>query len=165
MTLIDLKRAAVELVVRQRVRVLWSLAIAAALLVLVVCIALRSWRRATRVLIPVAMATLIVIAVFRAAGQPLDLFHLISLVLAAGLGLDYALFFEQAGMDRDARLRTLHGVLVSALSTLMVFALLSLSSIPVLRSIGITVTLGVLMNFLLAPWLQITRAGADPGRR
>ena len=164
-TLIDLKRAAVELVVRQRVRVLWSLAIAAALLVLVVRIALRSWRRVRRVLAPVALSTLVVIAVFRAAGQPLDLFHLISLVLAAGLGLDYALFFEQAGMDRDARLRTLHGVLVSALSTLMVFALLSLSSIPVLRSIGITVTLGVLMNFLLAPWLQTTRAGADPGRR
>jgi len=164
-TLIDLKRAAAELVVRQRVRVLWSLAIAAGLLVLVVRIALRSWRRATRVLVPMTMATLIVIAVFRAAGQPLDLFHLISLVLAAGLGLDYALFFERAGMNRDEWLRTLHGVLVCALSTLMVFALLSLSSIPVLRSIGITVTLGVLINFLLAPWLQATRAGVDPGRR
>jgi len=164
-TLIDLKRAAAELVVRQRVRVLWSLAIAAGLLVLVVRIALRSWRRATRGLVPTAMATLIVIAVFRAAGQPLDLFHLISLVLAAGLGLDYALFFERVGMNRDEWLRTLHGVLVCALSTLMVFALLSLSSIPVLRSIGITVTLGVLINFLLAPWLQAARAGVDPGRR
>ena len=137
---------------------------AAVLLVLVVRIALRSWRRATRVIMPMALATLIVIAVLRAAGQPLDLFHLISLVLAAGLGLDYALFFERAGMDRDEWLRTLHGVLVSAVSTLMVFALLSLSSIPVLRSIGITVTLGVLINFLLAPWLQKASAEADHER-
>ena len=79
--------------------------------------------------------------------MPLDLFHLMSLVLAAGLGVDYALFFERSEGDRDERLRTLHGVLVSSVSTLMVFALLSLSSMPVLRSIGVTVTLGVVMNF------------------
>jgi predicted exporter len=97
-----------------------------------------------------ALTTLAVIAALRVTGQALDLFHLISLVLAAGLGLDYALYFERAGADRPERLRTLHGVLVCALSTLMVFALLSLSSIPVLRSIGITVSLGVLFNFLLA---------------
>ena len=159
-TLVDLKRAAAELVVRQRLRVLWCLAISAVLLVLVVRIALGNWRRATRVIVPMALATLIVLAVLRLAGQPLNLFHLISLVLAAGLGLDYALFFERVGLDRDEWLRTLHGVLVSALSTLMVFALLSLSSIPVLRSIGITVTLGVLINFVLAPWLQAGSAGS-----
>jgi predicted exporter len=102
-----------------------------------------------------ALSTLCIIAVLRVAGQSLDLFHLISLVLAAGLGLDYALFFERAGAERTERLRTLHGILVCALSTLLVFALLSLSSIPVLRSIGITVALGVLFNFLLA--LAVTR--------
>ena len=73
-----------------------------------------------------------------------------SLVLTAGLGIDYALFFERAGADRDERLRTLHAVLVCSLSTLMVFAMLSFSSIPVLRSIGVTVALGVAMNFMLA---------------
>jgi predicted exporter len=73
-----------------------------------------------------------------------------SLVLAAGLGVDYALFFERTKTDREERLRTLHAVLVSSLSTLMVFAILSFSSIPVLRSIGVTVTLGVFLNFFLA---------------
>jgi predicted exporter len=46
-------------------------------------------------------------------------------------------------------------VLVCSLSTLMVFVLLSLSTMPVLRSIGITVSLGVVSNFVLA--LLLTR--------
>ena len=36
-----------------------------------------------------------------------------------------------------------------SLMTLLVFALLGLSSIPVLRAIGTTVTLGVVSNFVL----------------
>jgi len=163
-TLIDLKRAAVGLVVSQRERMLWCLAAAAALLVLVVRIALGGWRRAGRVLAPMSLTTLAVVAILRAIGQPLDLFHLISLVLAAGLGLDYALFFERAGTDREERLRTLHAVLVCAISTLLVFVLLSLSSIPVLRSIGVTVTLGVFINFLFALCLPAEAAARNHGR-
>ncbi|MEX2150092.1 MAG: MMPL family transporter [Steroidobacteraceae bacterium] len=153
---IDLKRESAMLVIRQRSRILACLAIAALLLVGVVRLSLGSTLRAVRVLAPMLLSTLAVLAVLRVAGQALDLFHLISLVLAAGLGLDYALFFERAGADRKERLRTLHGVLVCALSTLLVFALLSLSSIPVLRSIGTTVALGVFFNFLLA--LSLPRA-------
>jgi predicted exporter len=149
-TFIDLKGEASALVVRQRERILLCLAIAAALLVVVVRVALGAWPRVARVMAPMALTTATIVALFRALAVPFDLFHLMSLVLAAGLGIDYALFFERTGDDRDERLRTLHAVLVSTVSTLMVFALLSLSDIPVLRSIGITVTLGVVMNFLLA---------------
>jgi predicted exporter len=160
--MIDLKRESVELVIRQRERILLCLAIAALMLILVVRVSLREWRRVLHVLTPMAITTVVVIAVLRVAGVALDLFHLISLVLVAGLGLDYALFFERAGSDRKERLRTLHGILVCALSTWMVFLLLSLSSIPVLRSIGVTVSLGVLFNFMLA--LAMPRTAAQAGR-
>jgi predicted exporter len=148
--LIDLKQEAAALAAAQRGRILRCLAVAAVLLVLVVGIALRSARRVARVVAPMVLATAVIVAVLRVSGVPLDLFHLMSLVLAAGLGIDYALYFERTGNDRDERLRTLHAVLVCSVSTLMVFALLAFSSIPVLRSIGITVTLGVVLNFLLA---------------
>ena len=95
------------------------------------------------------LTTPIILAVLRACGVELTLFHLVALILAAGLGLDYALFFEHAGDDRDEQLRTLHAVIVCSLMTLLVFALLGLSSIPVLRAIGTTVTLGVVCNFVL----------------
>jgi predicted exporter len=54
----------------------------------------------------------------------------------------------------------LHGLLVCAASTLMVFALLATASIPVLRAIGVTVTLGVVGNFVLAALFSRRPAGA-----
>jgi predicted exporter len=91
-----------------------------------------------------------VLALLRGCGVELNLFHLIGLILAAGLGLDYGLFFEHAGDNHADQLRTLHGLLVCSLMTLLVFSLLAWSSIPVLRAIGSTVALGVVCNFVLA---------------
>jgi predicted exporter len=92
----------------------------------------------------------------------LTLFHLVALILAAGLGLDYALFFEHAGDDRDDQLRTLHALIVCSLMTLLVFFLLALSSIPVLRAIGVTVTVGVVGNFVLALLIARHPVAAQP---
>ena len=156
--LLDLKQASESLVADYRARILASLAVAALLLVATVWIALRTPRRVLRVLLPMALTTLLILAVLRGFGVELTLFHLLSLILAAGLGLDYALFFEHAGDSRDDQLRTLHAVIVCSLMTLLVFSLLALSSIPVLRAIGSTVALGVLLNFVLS--LLIARAPA-----
>ena len=162
--LLDLKGASESLVADYRGRVLWALALAALLLAAAVRLALGDTRRALRVLAPMALTTLLVLAVLRGAGVELTLFHLVALILAAGLGLDYALFFDHAGDDREDQLRTLHALLACSASTLLVFALLSLSTIPVLRAIGSTVALGVLSNFVLA--LLVVRrpvpAGAPP---
>ena len=159
--LLDLKQASESLVADYRGHVLLSLGAAAVLLALAVWIALRDPRRVARVLLPMALTTLLVLAVLRGCGVELNLFHLVALVLAAGLGLDYALFFDHAGDDRADQLRTLHALIVCSLMTLLVFALLALSSIPVLRAIGTTVALGVLGNFALA-LLVSRRPAADP---
>jgi predicted exporter len=153
--LLDLKQASESLVAAYRQRVLWALGLASLLLVATVWIALRQPRRVLRVLAPMALTTLLVLAVLRGLGIELNLFHLVALILAAGLGLDYALFFDHAGDDRAEQLRTLHAIIVCSLTTLLVFSLLALSSIPVLRAIGSTVALGVLFNFVLA--LLVTR--------
>jgi predicted exporter len=148
--LLDLKTASESLVVAYRERVLAALGIAALLLIATVWIALRAPRRVVRVLLPMALTTLLILAVLRGFGVELTLFHLVALILAAGLGLDYALFFEHAGDDRADQLRTLHALIVCSLLTVLVFFLLALSSIPVLRAIGVTVTVGVIGNFALA---------------
>lgn len=146
---VDMKQASESLVVQYRQRVLWSLAVAALLLSATVWFSLRDPRRTLRVLLPMALTTLVIIAVLRAFGVELNLFHLVALILAAGLGLDYALFFDYAGDGMRDQLRTLHALIVCSLMTLLVFSLLALSSIPVLRAIGVTVTLGVMSNFVL----------------
>ncbi|MDR6841985.1 MMPL family transporter [Pseudoxanthomonas sacheonensis] len=148
--LLDLKEASESLVAAYRSRVLAALAIAALLLTATVWIALRQPRRVLRVLLPMALTTLLILAVLRGLGVELNLFHLVALILAAGLGLDYALFFDHAGDDRADQLRTLHALIVCSLMTLLVFSLLALSSIPVLRAIGSTVAIGVFANFVLA---------------
>lgn len=148
--LVDLKHASESLVAAWRVRVLGALAVAMLLLTASVWLSLRDRRRLWRVLLPMLLTTLVVLAVLRGLGIELNLFHLIGLILAAGLGLDYGLFFEHAGDARAAQLRTLHGLLVCSLMTLLVFSLLATSSIPVLRAIGTTVALGVACNFALA---------------
>ena len=158
--LLDLKTASESLVEAYRNRVLIALAIAAVLLAATVWLALRSRHRALRVLLPMALTTVLILAVLRACGVELTLFHLVALILAAGLGLDYALFFEHAGDGYEDQLRTLHALIVCSLMTLLVFFLLALSSIPVLRAIGVTVTLGVVGNFVLA--LLISRHSTTP---
>jgi len=162
--LLDLKDASESLVAEYRGRVLVALAVAVLLLSVTVWVALRSPRRVVRVLLPMVLTTLLVLAVLRGMGVELNLFHLIGLILAAGLGLDYGLFFEHAGDKHADQLRTLHGLLVCSVMTLLVFSLLGLSSIPVLRAIGSTVALGVVCNFVLAllvsrhPWQEASNA-------
>ena len=163
-TLLDLKQASEDLVAHQRERILWCLGISAMLLVIVVFVALRDAARVSRVLAPMVLTTLIVVALFHAAGISLSLFHLVALILAAGLGLDYALFFEHAADDPAEQRRTLHAIIVCSLSTFLVFALLGLSAMPVLRAIGLTVAAGVVLNFVLSLLLTRPTGSSNDGR-
>ncbi len=151
--LLDLKQAAEDLVAHQRQRILASIATAVVLLMLVVAVTCRSWRRMLRVVTPMALSTLVTLALLHGAGIALNLFHLIALVLAAGLGLDYGLFLERASHEPAAQRRALHAVTICAAAACVVFAVLGSSPLPVLRSIGITVVVGVASNFLLSQLL------------
>jgi predicted exporter len=148
--LLDLKAASESLVVAYRTRILQALLVAAVLLVLTIALALRSWRRAWHVLAPMTLATFLVLAVERMVGIEISLFHLVALILAGGLGLHYALFFERDTGDPAEQRRTLHATIVCVLSALLVFGMLAWASIPVLRAIGLTVSLGVAFHFCLS---------------
>jgi len=157
-TFLDLKAASEQLVAAQRAHIILCLEIATVLLCIVIALALRKVSRVLRVLAPMILTTLVILAVLRACDVSLNLFHLVSLVLAAGLGLDYALFFEHASPEPGEQQRTLHALLVCSATTLWVFALLALSTVPILQAIGVTVSLGVVSNFFLALLLTRERA-------
>ncbi len=124
--------------------------VAGLLLVLTITVALRSARRAWHVLAPMTLATFLVLAVERVAGIEISLFHLVALILAGGLGLHYALFFERDTGDPAEQRRILHATIVCVLSALLVFGMLAWATIPVLRAIGLTVSLGVVFHFCLS---------------
>ena len=76
----------------------------------------------------------------------MTLFHLVALLLAAGVGANYAVF---VGMPRDAAnpapdspLPVIVSITLAAATTLVAFAALSMSATPVLHMIGITVAIG-----------------------
>ena len=163
--LLDLKQASESLVIDYRQRILWALGGAFVLLALTVLLAFRNVRRAWHVLAPMTLATILMIAVERAFGVSLSLFHLVAVTLAAGLGLHYALFFERPVSDEREARRTLHATLVCVLSALLVFGLLAFSSLPVLRAIGLTVSLGVGFHFCLSLLMAREREGEHAGKR
>jgi len=165
--LLDLKAASESLVAVYRTRILQALLVASMLLVLTIAFALRSLRRAWHVLAPMTLATFMVLAVERLAGIEISLFHLVALILAGGLGLHYALFFERDTGDAAEQRRTLHATIVCVLSALLVFGMLGWATIPVLRAIGLTVGLGVAFHFclsiLMAP--HVADRSSDPATK
>lgn len=148
--LLDLRQASESLAGEYRQRVVLAMLVALGLLAAAVWLALRERRRVLRVLAPMLLTTLLVLALLHGSGVALTLFHLVALVLGAGLGLDYALFVDAAGNDAVEQRRTLHALAVCSASTLLVFGLLALSQIPVLRAIGGTVALCIVGNLVLA---------------
>lgn len=111
---------------------------------------LRNKQRLMRVCFIVCMALVFNILLLNILGQALSLFHLISLLLVLGLGLDYSLFFTRPNDNKALRERTAFGMLVCFGSTALVFGMLAGSSIPVLNAIGLTVFIGVSFSFILA---------------
>ncbi len=150
-----------ELMTRFRQEGLSRAAWSAAVIVAVLALALRSLPVVARVLFPMLLAGLVDLGSLWAMGQHISLFHLVALLMVLGAGVDYSLFFNRAGGDRNERRRTLHALLVCATSTVAVFGILAWSEIPVLRAIGSTVAIGVSASFVFALLLARRRSPAD----
>ncbi|SDB63863.1 MMPL family transporter [Belnapia rosea] len=127
-----------------RATLLWALA-GGVLVLGLLGLGLGSPWRALRVAGPIGGALLVTLAVLTLLGEALTLFHLASLLLLAGLAIDYSLFL--AG---DAADDTMGAILNCATSTLLTFGLLAFCGTPVLHGIGLTVSIGVASAFLLA---------------
>lgn len=147
---VDLKQTANRLVNLYRDKALLSLTWGAGAIVFVLWLGLGSLRGMLRVLLPIAVAVTGAVTVLLAVAQPLSMFHLVALLLVVGVGLDYGLFFNRITGDGSEFEQTVRALAVCAISTTLVFGLLSLSQTPVLHAIGSTVTVGVVLCFLSA---------------
>jgi predicted exporter len=100
---------------------------------------------AVRTAIPAAAGLALTLATLGWMHEPVNLFHVLSLLLVLGLGVDYAIILRE-GRNQQAVL----AVFLSMTTTLISFGLLGFSSVPFVRSIGITVAFGVAFTFLIA---------------
>ncbi|WP_137937805.1 MMPL family transporter [Chitinivorax sp. B] len=105
--------------------------------------------RAFRILLPTLIASLVVLAWLGWSGTPLQLFHVLALLMILCMGEDYGIFMQEHPdpQDRHAWL----AVSLSAASTLLSFGLLGLSATPALKAFGMTLLIGISTVWLIAP--------------
>ncbi len=102
---------------------------------------------------PFTGAVVLTIASLLLTGYSLSIFHLVTLLLVVGLGIDYSIFtFFSRTHTKDTTQEpevAQVSVIICMISTIIMFGALSLSSLPVLKAIGLTASLGALYAFLL----------------
>lgn len=111
-------------------------------------------RGSVRVLVPPVASVSIAPCVVALTGEPLTFFNIMALILVFAVGIDYALFCREAAADRLAINALANGL--AATTTVLSFGLLAFSQIPVVHSFGLTVFVGILVAFFLAPLAEQT---------
>ena len=106
-------------------------------------------RKAWRALAPTVVGSLLAVAAVGLLGEKLQLFHVLALWLMLGMGVDYGIFLlehpsRQAG---EAWL----AVGLGAVSTLLSFGLLALSSTPAIHAFGLAMAVGIGSVWALSP--------------
>ncbi|HUX74677.1 MAG TPA: MMPL family transporter [Steroidobacteraceae bacterium] len=121
---------------------------------LLLCIALRSPARAARVLAPLVLAVLAVTAALELAGLRLTILHLVGMLLIVAVGSNYALFFDRHGAAVDgSAASTIGSLAIANAATVIGFGLLSLSKVPVLQDLGMTVAPGAFLALIFSALL------------
>jgi predicted exporter len=145
---LDLKAESDRLIGGYRAQALALAGLGALAIALLLCFGLRGVRKALRVMLPVYAAIAMTVACLGLLGIGLSLFHLVSLLLVLGIGLNYSLFFSQAEPGTDSEQGTSLALSVCFLTTFAAFGCLASSRIPILSAIGLTVTLGCALSLL-----------------
>ncbi|MDH3432556.1 MAG: MMPL family transporter, partial [Gammaproteobacteria bacterium] len=104
--------------------------------------------RAVVLLVPPIFAGLLALIVISLAGETLNLFNFLAMILVLGIGIDFTLFVAEA---RGELTSTMFAITLSALTTMLSFGLLSLSSTYAVHSFGLTVLIGIACAYLLSP--------------
>ncbi|MGH8743415.1 MAG: MMPL family transporter, partial [Burkholderiales bacterium] len=157
--LLDLKAESNRLVNSYRNESLRLTGLGMVAIALVLTWGLRRPARIWRVLKPVFAALIVTLASLLVVGERLNLFHLVSLLLVLGIGLNYSLFFNREAGDTEDRQRTYLALVVCSLTTLSAFGCLAFSQTPVLHAIGLTVSLGAALSLLVsAAWMRPSAA-------
>jgi predicted exporter len=100
------------------------------------------WMGAVETLFPVLGGAVVCVALLGWAGVPLNLFHVLGLLLVLGMGSDYTIFLRES---RNAPAPALLAVTLATLTAVLSFGLLAFSSISFIHAIGLVEALGLLL--------------------
>ena len=116
-------------------------------IVILLGVALRHPARLIRVLLPLLVAVVLVMAGLNLAGEQLNILNLVGLLLIVAIGSNYALFFNQNKAPDD---QTLASLALANLTTVIAFGTLAFSQLPILHAFGSTVAPGAFLALLVS---------------
>ena len=152
--LVQLREVSEAMVDRYRSEAGQRLLLALGLIIVLLGLRMRSVGDTLAVIAPPLAAALCTAAIMSSWQQGLSLVHLIGLLLATGIGLDFALFNRMMARHGDCDQRTRRALAVCAISSGGVFLILGQSTIGMLNMLGLTVALGVLLSWVFARLLS-----------
>lgn len=126
---------------------LWLVAFAY-VVVFVILVIVYGIRTAVKIIRAPVVACLFLSSVFGYAGIPFNFFAIVGVILTLGIGIDYALFFNEGGRKN---LTTTLAVMLSATTTVISFGSLSFSGFTPVATFGLATLLGILCCFALSP--------------
>ena len=99
-------------------------------------------KKTIKIITPSILASLFSISLLSILGISINLFHVLAIFLIIGFGLDYSVF-RASGLQgaKDA-------VLLSSLTTVFSFILLSLTSFKLISSLGFILSIGLSISYL-----------------
>lgn len=132
----------------QQYRVQAQYMIVAGLLVLSLILGMvYGFKNLLNLMLPVCLALLSTFAVQALLGVPLNLFGVMAAFLILGIGVDYAIFYQQ---DEAGHAYVTSAMFLCMLATILGFGLLALSATQAIHAFGLTVLLGVIFSFIFA---------------
>jgi len=155
---ISIRSATNELMERYLQNAWFRFIVVLSLIALIVLWLTQTRKEAVWIFIPVIAGVVVSLAVQVMLGNLINIFHVLSLLLVVGMGLDYSLFFNREWKNEvDLQDRT-HAIILSATTTVVAFGTLGLSDIPILAAMGQTVSVGILTCFFIAQRVAVPKS-------
>jgi len=140
-----------DLYSRYRDQTLRLVALGSAVVLLILIARYRDWRLALAAFLPSLLVPVIVLSSFALAEVEVHLMHAVSLLMVMGMGVDYGIFIVDSAEEGSEFGATLVSCILCALTTVLSFGALAISSQPPLRAIGLTTGIGITLALVLAP--------------
>ena len=105
--------------------------------------------------VPPSLAALTTFGLFGLFDVPINVVSAVSLLVVLGMGVDYGIFTVDSGRGTTRSDATLPSLLISCLTSICVFGVLTLSEQTALRSLGLTVGIGTTLALILSPSVHV----------
>jgi len=151
-------RGATNVLMNQYLQSAWLRFLGVLTLVIFIVFWLSHRRKSTIwLLIPVVAGVVVSMTVQVLLGHLINIFHILSLLLVIGMGLDYSLFFNRDWTSVPELQERTHAIIISAITTMAAFGILGLSNIPILSAMGQTVSVGIITCFVIAQRIAVPK--------